>query len=1140
MRKLFSQCGSSLSKAFMTLAMLVASVIMAQAADPIPLTEVNQVMEAGVKYSFGEFAKVSGMYNVPATGTLRVDGFEGGIYAKCIVPGSQYSDEYPFTSVDPTGKVREIQVKEGDTVYLFSDFTFNAGVVTIYMEGVNKPALEIQYMQPNPGQQVDFTNYTFLQATFNQTVTYTSDNAVISFQNHLTNTPAELTARISGKGTQMISVPMYSVLKPYIASGAILPGDTFTVTISTLVSNEGEPYIDADANGNIVFTFRCGNIPTVVDRSYCPDPFLSYWPAGTPEGILELVFNGPLGSSKAAYATLGWGNLEGEDGEFYYETLPVKIDGNKATVDFTGKLRTPATMTPLYPNASYPQISINVVGLEDSTGSPVSGDAGTTGSFSFAPQYKVLERGTLAAEFEPANGADLSLASNVNVWISGIKSISFDGFKVDWTHKTTGVEASAVIPMSAVTVTPDGTDASEYDFALPQEILDNAGTATITLNNVVGLDGYDHTGDVRVTYGGFVITYSDPANGAELAMINEGDFFTIETNISDRYPEMYIEYQIVDTDPEDPDEAIVKSTTWMTRNADGSYSAEIYGNYKLLYGKEYHVEFTAWLDEATRNITPEETLGSDFIILRGLTPPYIYSDILLTEINPEPESLLPADFTQFTLTFDGVVNLGTTTGYDPETGIVMGMGAGNQAFKEVTPASEPVDIEGTVYASSWNLVLPDNYLTHQTTPMLISFKAYDEQGRLVKGNAGKDENSYSIYQYDVPGMYKEITVDLGEEPITSLKEITVSYPTGINVTYEIPFSEVKVVNQLQEEVAVMEDFVMDSDPENPYAIAKSGKIVLNKEITEEGSYALFIPEGFFNLGTEFNDAKNALVTKFFTVIGGGGGTQTVSYTVIPKEGKVTSIPQSLDIFFNDYDEVGMGGGKATLIIDSNEAIELPDAEFGMEFNEMIQGTGTETEYTEEGTYVFSFPAGYFLNPSGNPIPAFTITYTISSEEPEPMIIATFEPAPGEVKNLPAEIRVIFPTKEVVGPGNGKATLSINNGEATYLPDLKIDWEAPENEILQPLGQAYTQDGTYIIHFPAGYFILNDVENSDDMTIIYTLKQNGSGLEAIDVEAKSYTVYTLSGVRILDNADRAAFKALAPGLYIVNGVKVVVK
>ncbi len=736
-------------------------------AEAIPITEVNQVLEGGVTYSYKAFDDVTAQYTPIADGTLRMEGFQGfQVFKECIIPGSQYSGEIlNLKALDNGGMVRTFSVKKDETVY-FKGWPLGDGEITLFMEGVDVAPLKIQSMDPTPGTMVDFTNYQMMTITFNQNIKLSNRNAVISFENRLTGQRQDLISRATATGTTL-SMGIYSFLKPCIASGSLKPDDPFTISILGLTSEYGAPYEEAESDGTIVFNFICGSIPVAPVETYCPDPFLSYWPEDTPEGILKITFEGNLGTSPNTKAELSWGNLEGEEGEYYVEELPVKIDGNVLSVDFTGKLRTPATMTPLFPNSDYSIIGINVQGVVDEYGAPVTSNAaGSVGSFSFAPTFEVLERTSIVAEFEPAPGADINLAANLNVRITGTKGISFDGFQIEYTDKNTGDTAIVTVPMSDVNVTPDGDDATEYAFSMPEVVIDNASNAVVTLSNLVTSDGYNHEHDIRAAYGGFVVTYADPANGTELATLNEGETITIQTNITEKYPAMYVEYKIIDLDPAQDEEEIIKSSSWMNLQENGSFQSEVVGNYKFIYGKDYKVVFTAWENELTHNNTPELTLGSDYVIWKGLTPPFIYSSNELDTILPSPENELPSDTRQLTVNFTGIVNLGKTSGSNLDTGIVTDSGL--EAFRVVTPI-DPVVVNGTNYASSWILVFPDNYIANAEKPISISFKAWDEEGRQLKGNEGREENSFFRITFFPAGMN-------ADDPTTEVKVIDIDAP----------------------------------------------------------------------------------------------------------------------------------------------------------------------------------------------------------------------------------------------------------------------------------------------------------------------------------------------------------------------------
>ena len=57
--------------------------------------------------------------------------------------------------------------------------------------------------------------------------------------------------------------------------------------------------------------------------------------------------------------------------------------------------------------------------------------------------------------------------------------------------------------------------------------------------------------------------------------------------------------------------------------------------------------------------------------------------------------------------------------------------------------------------------------------------------------------------------------------------------------------------------------------------------------------------------------------------------------------------------------------------------------------------------------------------------------------------------------------------------------------------------------------------------------------------LYMVGEN-VGIDAVNAEDGLYNVYNYQGIRVLNNADKDAVKALPAGFYIVNGKKVVIK
>ncbi len=147
------------------------------------------------------------------------------------------------------------------------------------------------------------------------------------------------------------------------------------------------------------------------------------------------------------------------------------------------------------------------------------------------------------------------------------------------------------------------------------------------------------------------------------------------------------------------------------------------------------------------------------------------------------------------------------------------------------------------------------------------------------------------------------------------------------------------------------------------------------------------------------------------------------------------------------------------------------------------------------------------------------------------------PGQGAVESL-SEIDIIFSNYPMAGGGSGHATLSIDGGEPVNLPDADFGMEW--NEMIQPLGQVYTGAGQYVISFPEGYFNLGETgEPSPAFTLTYQIGSSGIGAICADANGL-YVVYSVTGIKVLETGDIADVKALARGIYIVNGVKLMVR
>ena len=88
------------------------------------------------------------------------------------------------------------------------------------------------------------------------------------------------------------------------------------------------------------------------------------------------------------------------------------------------------------------------------------------------------------------------------------------------------------------------------------------------------------------------------------------------------------------------------------------------------------------------------------------------------------------------------------------------------------------------------------------------------------------------------------------------------------------------------------------------------------------------------------------------------------------------------------------------------------------------------------------------------------------------------------------------------------------------------------------------NGTYYLEIPTGYFVDGNGKTIEGMTFRYIVKNDSgeiAGIEDVVADGNNgWTVYGIAGQKILDTTDAESLKALPAGIYIVNGVKVLIK
>ena len=231
--------------------------------------------------------------------------------------------------------------------------------------------------------------------------------------------------------------------------------------------------------------------------------------------------------------------------------------------------------------------------------------------------------------------------------------------------------------------------------------------------------------------------------------------------------------------------------------------------------------------------------------------------------------------------------------------------------------------------------------------------------------------------------------------------------------------------------------------------------------------------------------------------------------------------------------MGCGSGKITVKRDGVELEKIADTNFGVDWNELI--ISTSVEYTENGTYTFEAPEGFFVDGSGNALPAVTFTYTIGNGGGAVTSDWKTDPADGSTVTSLKTIHVWNTTVSAMAGGDGKITVKRDGVELEKISDANYGEDL--NELIISTSVEYTEDGTYTFEAPEGFFVDDSGNALPAVTFTYYIGE-AAGIDNINADADGkVNVYSLDGKTVKMNATNDELKSLR-GIYIINGKKVI--
>ena len=382
--------------------------------------------------------------------------------------------------------------------------------------------------------------------------------------------------------------------------------------------------------------------------------------------------------------------------------------------------------------------------------------------------------------------------------------------------------------------------------------------------------------------------------------------------------------------------------------------------------------------------------------------------------------------------------------------------------------------------------------------------------------------------------------DYSPKTTSKLDKVVLTFSTEITAV-NIPASGMYMLDNYWMPVTKVSNAVISDDK-------KSVTLELEEAITTPGTYNLDIYQGVITSA----DGVNTYSSLSFKV-----GSSAPSFSTNYKDGDKVKEIGDFEISFENVKEVKLLTDKFTLYLPGGGEAEgtatLKDNKIIVTYNQ---------EFTEEGEYLFHIPAGSFtMDGAANEESMITINLQIA--EITPLEILSVTPEVGKVDqiekiviqfNQPIQLSYNEDWQQIsreitLTSDDQKFTLTYapdysasTSDKLTYLPNAQ--WNGYDGYNTTPI----TADGTYtldlssiVIDYGAeegidewGYptTIWNAKNYACEGTYTWVIGSGESAIEAINAESGKKAIYDILGRRIE--------KVTGPGIYIVNGKKVILK
>lgn len=192
----------------------------------------------------------------------------------------------------------------------------------------------------------------------------------------------------------------------------------------------------------------------------------------------------------------------------------------------------------------------------------------------------------------------------------------------------------------------------------------------------------------------------------------------------------------------------------------------------------------------------------------------------------------------------------------------------------------------------------------------------------------------------------------------------------------------------------------------------------------------------------------------------------------------------------------------------------------------------------EGTLTVTIPAGG-IKISGEPNKEeISYTWRLVAEKD---YIVVLSPEDGQAVKQLDKVTIEFPNAEKAQLTDYFQTSWVNvyKGYSVYTRAASVEMVdgAAHPTFVVTLEEPVTENGTYEIKIYSGAFLLDGIQESNQIEATYTVDDTLVGIDGIYSDNGLYTVVSLQGIVVLSDAPADKVKALPAGFYIINGKKV---